>query len=668
MDIITKTVDGIPLKASVSGIDAAGIYKSVCPAYIEYWDGDGRVCSSQVSDGNGWNVSFKEDVSWIWRVSNAHTGIHFSVVADIYGGDSCILFSVKMPCDSLEEKGSCILKSLQLMPGLSSAIEGDGSELVIPVDNGVICKAKKKINAVYKMPLFAPFSYKPLCNMPLFAIIRGKSKGEKTALVSVIEGGTFDASLLLKTNWDGVYSIDAVFAVRDYRDEPASPEDIGFSCKLLSGGEAAWDGVGRYYRRYNREVKKLPTLKEKMKGNPTLEYAAKALCLRCRMGVKTVPPEILEQTPDNLPPLKVYMTFENVREIIRELKTQGVGPVEICLVGWNYTGHDGAFPQLFPVEEKFGGEAGLMETIRYSHESGYPLSLYDNYHDAYSLADTFDMENIALQHDGSRAKGSQYAGGQVYLLCGRRAYEEYALKSLRQTSALGIKGTYYIDEITLLSPRKCYDPKHPMTRRDNIMWWKKIMGEAQKLFGSSHSEGGRDWALPETDRVYCLAARPDFQTAYVDEHVPLYQVAYHGRIIYNTFRSAVNTFPGDDTYLINLSYGSLPIVYYHHLFNPNWNASDGLAYDMPYGGEEKTKTDAAVMKRMTDDIAKTAHLATEDIEGYVRHSAGLTETIFSNGESIYANFSDVPCDIGFNGKRVTVPAHDFVVAEKGCRK
>ncbi len=683
------------MKADKRGLRVADAYISDCIAIVEYWDAEGKICSSQVTEGTGWTIvaagngdNNGNSVSIAggvirWHAENDNTGISFIIEAEPLTGDLYDSFIIRMPADSLKEKGSCLLKTIQVMPGLISGHEGDGSEFILPVDNGVICRTRRKLQAIYRMPIYQPFTYSPLCNMPLFSVIHDiKTAGtgnkataaalssnappaaNKSALVAIIEGGVFDAYLYMMTNWEGRYSANAVFSVRDFRDDAPLGEDISLRYKLLEGKDVSWREIGYYYRKYNREVLNLPTLKEKMVGNQTLEYAAKALCLRCRMGVKQIPTPILEQTPDNQPPLKVYMTFENIREIIDELIKQGVGPTEICLVGWNYSGHDGAFPQLFPVEEKFGGEKQLVKTIEHSHEKGYPLSLYDNYHDAYSLANNFDPDYVALQHGGTKAMNAKYAGGQAYVLCGRCAYEKYAVNSIRQTAALKIKGTYYIDELTLLSPRKCYNSRHPMTRRDNIAWWKKIMGEAQRQFGSSHSEGGRAWAFPETDRVYCIASRPDTTAPFMDESIPLYQVAYHGSVIYNTFRSAVNTFPGDETYLVNLSYGSLPIVYYHHIFNPAWSAADGLAHDLPFGGAEKTKKDVALLKKMTDDISRISHLMTEFMDDYIKHAPGITETVFSNGESVFVNCTDKAFEIKLEEKAITIPAYDFIVTRK----
>ncbi len=670
-----------------------------CLAYIEYWDDDGKVRTSQVIPGNGWAISTNDlgqNGKTEWNAVNENISVSFSIELEpVNSNTSSGLnpaknapakncsdeFIVRMPASELSEKGGCLVKTIQFMPGFVKGRENDGSEIILPVDNGILCRTKQKIRAKYLIPLFYPFTYPTLCNMPLFGIVHKNAD----AVAAIVEGGAFDATLLVMTSWEGVYSVDVVFSIRDFKDEKPVGEDMSIRYKLLKGEDASWEGIGRYYRQYNLNVRKLPALKDKMKNNPALEYAAKAVCLRCRMGVKQLPTPILEQTPENQPPLKVYMTFKDIRKIIDEFVKQGVGPTEICLVGWNYSGHDGAFPQLFPVEEKFGGMKELRKIVEYSHKQGYPLSLYDNYHDAYSLADTFNPEYIVLQHDGTRVKGPRYAGGQSYILCGRCAYEKYAVKSIKQTAALGIRGTYYIDEITGFAPRKCYDPRHPLSRRDNITWWKKIMKEAQGYFGSSHSEGGRDWAFPETDRVYCVSARPDTSAPYIDEHIPLYQIVYHGSVIYNTFRSAVNTFTGNNTYLLNISYGGMPIVYYHHIHNPAWSSTEGIAHDLTYGGPEKTMEDTALIKHMTDDILRISHLMTEFIEHYIRHSPELTETVFSNGESIYANFSDIPYEFYSDAVESTtssaaasvaktrkvsfkVPPHDFVVAKSGrCR-
>ena len=61
------------------------------------------------------------------------------------------------------------------------------------------------------------------------------------------------------------------------------------------------------------------------------------------------------------------------------------------MVGWNKSGHDGRWPQAFPVEEKLGGEEGLREAILHANKLGYYIAAHTNSSDAYTIADNFDV-------------------------------------------------------------------------------------------------------------------------------------------------------------------------------------------------------------------------------------------------------------------------------------
>ena len=63
-----------------------------------------------------------------------------------------------------------------------------------------------------------------------------------------------------------------------------------------------------------------------------------------------------DQTELDEPPVTAYVTFDRVKDIIDACDAAGVGKAEYCLVGWNYRGHDGRWPQMFPVEPLLGGE------------------------------------------------------------------------------------------------------------------------------------------------------------------------------------------------------------------------------------------------------------------------------------------------------------------------
>jgi hypothetical protein len=180
---------------------------------------------------------------------------------------------------------------------LVSGREGDGSALVLPNDIGGLCRCGGKAQAEYKLPVFFP--YPSPCNMALY----GLDKGNRKALSAIVEGGRFDLTLFIKTCYgdEKLYSVDPEFAIRDFVDEAPLAEDITIYFSELSDDVAGWLQVAKDYRDYNLKVRGLPTLSEKIEGNPTLDYASKALTLRCRMCVKQMPTPYWADAR-NLPP------------------------------------------------------------------------------------------------------------------------------------------------------------------------------------------------------------------------------------------------------------------------------------------------------------------------------------------------------------------------------
>ena len=157
-------------------------------------------------------------------------------------------------------------------------------------------------------------------------------------------------------------------ALRFVLDKNVPYEDISFEVHQLNK-VADYNDMAREYRKYQLDRGACLPLAERIKNNPALAYAAESVEIRIRMGWKPAPPKVLEQTIENEPKMRVACTFDRVKDIIDELKNQGVDKAQICLVGWNKSGHDGRWPQIFPVEEKLGGEKKLKELIQYAKRS-----------------------------------------------------------------------------------------------------------------------------------------------------------------------------------------------------------------------------------------------------------------------------------------------------------
>jgi len=181
--------------------------------------------------------------------------------------------------------------------------------------------------------------------MPVFGM-----KNPRGTFVAIVTGMPNSFTLVTQAK-EGVYTIFPRFQLRS--DPPS--EDIAIAYHLLSGDQADYSGMAKVYRNHQLSRKACIPLKERIKTSPELAYAMRSLAIRVRNGWKPMPTTVTNQTYATGPPMKVAVTFDRVGEILDEFKRQGIESAEICLVGWNRMGHDGRFPEIFPVEEQLDG-------------------------------------------------------------------------------------------------------------------------------------------------------------------------------------------------------------------------------------------------------------------------------------------------------------------------
>ncbi len=403
-------------------------------------------------------------------------------------------------------------------------------------------------------------------------------------------------------------------------------------------------------------------MRERAEKSPELDYSARALEVRVRMGVKPVPCPVLEQTLETEPAIRVFLTFSRVRDIFQEFHRQGIGHAEFCIVGWHSGGHDGRFPQLFPVEEKFGGEAELRKTIASGQSLGYQIVSHDCYDDSYRISEDWDEGFVRKKPGGELWKGSKYAGGQSYKLCRTQAYELFVKRDEPRVRDLGFKGLHYNDVLSILGPSPCYDPNHPENMRQDAEATNRILAFSKELFGGVQSEGPLDFTAPILDRVLYVSILPkNFsldQLPFADAMIPLYPAVYHGTMLYNIWNDCVNSTRGETAYLKNIEYGGMPVAYFygHFWLDPkrNWLGSRDLHYDNPQGLKEAV----AYLKPVYDDLQTLHHLQKEFIEGHKELAEGIFATEYSNGQQVVVNYNENPFSLPA-GK--VVPARGFLL-------
>ena len=466
--------------------------------------------------------------------------------------------------------------------------------------------------------------------MPIYGV-----KTKTRSVLVIVEGYKYDFSLIFGVK-DGKYYIYPrfhLYGLVPFDDIKLRyielPKDSGYSEMAAS------------YRKYQLDKGVVRPLSERMKEREELAYAAECPEIRIRMGWKPAPAEILEQTFENEPKMKVACTFDRVCDIVDELRTQGVEKAQICLVGWNTRGHDGRYPQIFPVEESLGGEERLRHLIRYAKERGYQIVCHTNSTDCYSVAENFSLDIVAKNADGSLSfrPDIAWSGGRQYHLCPKCALD-FAKTDLPKIKDLGFCGLHYIDVLSVVPLRRCFDKKHPCNSKETLAYYGSIMEQSRKLFGGFSSEGVFDFAAEYLD--YGLyVSWPAQKDSMADKSVPLWQIVYHGIILYNNTTDTVN-YPIKDekNHLAVIEDGSRPSFYFYSKFlngsdQDDWLGKDDITCDT----DEDLKNAVSAIKKAYDEYKSLCHLVTRYIEKHEEVSDGVFKVTYSDKTVITVDYN-----------------------------
>lgn len=197
----------------------------------------------------------------------------------------------------------------------------------------------------------------------------------------------------------------------------------------------------------------------------------------------------------------VNWTFEEAAEVAEHLKRDlELDRVLFLMGGWIHRGYDNQHPDILPAAPECGGDAAFADCARRVRALGYLLGLHDNYQDIYRDSPSWDAGLIMKHRDGSLARGGHWAGGRAWLTCSKMALElARRPQNLPAVHALTAADAYFIDTTYAAGLMECFDPRHPLTRHDDLYWKQALSDYAREVFGIFGSEGGREWAIPHSD-------------------------------------------------------------------------------------------------------------------------------------------------------------------------
>lgn len=514
---------------------------------------------------------------------------------------------------------------------LTSRKTGDEGYMFFPasISMGVVrCSFSKREDAVWESLV----SLMPVCGIG----------GTKDAVLVMVKGGDADCRFRASVQ-SGIYELSPEFLL----DGDDAYEDL--FVEYLKMPYATYADMAKVYRKYQMDEKGCKSIKEKMADRPALAYACESMEFRIRMGWKPVPTPVKHQTPETEPPLKVVCDLNKLRRLMHAMKEQGIERAEFCLVGWNIGGHDGRFPQLYPSDERFGGDEALRACIREAHELGYRVVCHTGSVEAYEIANNWDPEKLVhteQNHQLVPKQNPMYAngglsGGIPYFLCAKCAYEHYAKQDLPVVQSYGFSGLHFIDELTAVKPEKCYHKDHPVNRREALEYYRSLAKLSTELFGGFQSEAWMDFMNADVDYIMYTAFKnevsPELHPLF-DELIPFWQLVYHGIVLSNPNSCTVNyTLKSAREHLRFIEYGGRPLMYLYSKFgeNKNWMGDIDLAF------ETEDELDACVkaVKEAYDEYELLKHLQYEFMDNHEKLAEGVYRTTYSDGTQIVVDYN-----------------------------
>ena len=424
--------------------------------------------------------------------------------------------------------------------------------------------------------------------------------------------------------------------------EPYEPLSIDFY--PLEGKDANYAGMARLCRQYLIDADRMPQLvKDRIGENEHLKYASESPEIRIRLGWKPVPTPELHQTLENEPEMIVAVTFDQVKDIVDELKRQGVNEAQLCLVGWNVKGHDGRFPDHLPVEPQLGGEEKLRECIKYAQDNGYKIVAHTCRTDIYEISkDWNNGADAARKADGSLVERYAIGGGMMYDICYKQSYEKYYKEEEPKVAELGFRGLEYIDVLSVIYPHECHNPEHPVTRKEAAEYANKMLNDLRPMFGGSQSEGGVYYVAKSLDYALYASMRMNRTQKYeiIDEYVPTWHIVFNGYILNNAAAQTVN-YPLKEpkSALRVIEYASRPIFYFYSAYRNkghNWMGET----DLTMKDKADLERSVAVIKQGYDEFKTLQHLQLCTLDDNFELAKGVKCSIFSDGTRVVVNYTN----------------------------
>ncbi|MDD5502393.1 MAG: DUF5696 domain-containing protein [Candidatus Thermoplasmatota archaeon] len=479
--------------------------------------------------------------------------------------------------------------------------------------------------------------------LPVYGVKKGDS-----AFVGIVKGLIYEYSTVVEVK-NGKYEVFPRFLIRELHMRKPY-EDIIIDFTHFSGPYANYSSMGRAYRKYQLDRGEVKPLKERIIGNPTLKYTTEAIFMKFMMASFMREGETKLNRgdywkPEDDPPMQKYRSFDDMKEVLKKLKSMGIEKADIILTNWNWRSN-GRNPMCSVAEPELGGNAKCKELTKFGKELGFQISPHILHTENYTISPYFCKDDIATDENG-KYLGYPGMGGKGFNPCFIQVYRKHILDNYDRMKKLGFNGPIHIDVTSAITPYPCFNIDHFATRKDTAEYMNKVGMLSRAFFGGFTSESGCDQVANTLDYVLYVTSGSDQsfkRYPLADKIVPLWQIAYHGIIMSNPLIATIdyNCPTRGDSY-----------------WN-KWGTPELCRLKMfEYGGrltyywQLNNDKNFPAVKQAYDEYQKVKYLQYEfmDFHGEIAKDVFLTK--YSDGSEMVTNYSNKA--FNYKGKGIVKP-------------
>lgn len=322
--------------------------------------------------------------------------------------------------------------------------------------------------------------------------------------------------------------------------------------------------LAKRYRHYVIENGSFVSLNEKISRSPIVRRLIGSPVIHT--GILThIQPESSYYNKEDPKKNHYYVSFDKRAEQLRALKKMGVNQAYVHLDGWGFRGYDNLHPDILPPSPEAGGWEGLRALAQTCDDLGYVFALHDQYRDYYLDAKSYDQRHTVIRENGQRYYGSTWYGGKQSILCSCLA-PGHVTKNYRSilNKNVKVRGAY-LDVFAVVPPDECYNPEHPVTRKQCLQYRGDCFDFIRTQVGVVSSEEPADWAIPHLDLVhhapFALNPNPGHGPA-MGIPIPLFSLVYHDAVFipWSLGKGAWGIPEDDSGYLHGLAHAGLPYL------------------------------------------------------------------------------------------------------------